>query len=69
LFLQNPKDSENILGLHSEIYPFSSHDAYPAISIKTEELSGAEEEEGPVPITFPGIKAEPEVSCVSVSML
>jgi hypothetical protein len=40
-----------------------------AISIKTEEFSDAEVVEGPVPIAFPGIKAEPEVSCVSVSML
>jgi hypothetical protein len=32
-------------------------------------FSDAEEEEDPVPLTFVGIKAEPEVSCVSMSML
>jgi hypothetical protein len=67
--LQNPTDFENIQSLHSEMCPASSHDAYPAISIKAEVLSDAEEEEDPVPITFVGVKAEPEVSCVSVSML
>jgi hypothetical protein len=67
--LQNPTDFEKMRGLHSEIYPVSSQDAYPAISIKAEKLSEAEEGEGPVPTTFPGIKAEPEVSSVSVSML
>jgi hypothetical protein len=34
--------------------------------MKAEELSDAEEEEYPVPIIFPKIKTEPEVSCVSV---
>jgi hypothetical protein len=32
-------------------------------------LSGVEEEEDPVPMIIPGIKVEPEVSCVSGSML
>jgi hypothetical protein len=40
-----------------------------AIIIKTEEFSDAEVVEGPVAITFPGIKDDPVVSCVSVSML
>jgi hypothetical protein len=48
--------------------PESSHDAYQVISVRAQILSDAEEEY-PVPLTFVGIKAEPEVSCVSVSML
>jgi uncharacterized Zn-finger protein len=47
--------------------PASSQDAYQAISVKAEILSDAEEKEFPHPITFLGIKTEPEVSCVSVS--
>jgi hypothetical protein len=34
-------------------------DASHAINIKVEEVSDAEEEEDPVPISFPKIKAEP----------
>jgi hypothetical protein len=34
------------------------------MNVKAEEVSDAEEEEDPVPITFPEIKAEPEVSCM-----
>jgi hypothetical protein len=49
--------------------PASSQDAYQAISIKAEVLSDAEAEEDPLAITSPGMKAEPEVSCVSLSML
>jgi hypothetical protein len=75
--LQNPTDSENVQGLCSEICPASSHAAYEAVSIKAEvlsdikaeELSDAEEEDYPVPVTLPGIKTEPEVSRVSMSML
>jgi hypothetical protein len=63
--LQNPTDLEKVQGLPSEICPASSHDAYPAVSIKAEIFSDAEEEEYPVPLTFVGIKVEPEVSCVS----
>jgi hypothetical protein len=65
--LQNLTDSENVRGLCTEIV--SSHDAYQAIRIKAEALSDVEEEEDRVPTTFPLIKAEPEVSCVSVSTL
>jgi hypothetical protein len=36
------------------------------INIKVEEVSGTEEEEGPVPISFPKIKAEPQVRCMSL---
>jgi hypothetical protein len=49
--------------------PGTYRDAYQPIRIKAEKMSDTEEENSPVPTTFPGIKAEPEVSCVSVSVL
>jgi hypothetical protein len=42
------------------------HAGVQAINIKVEELTDAEEEKCPMPITFPGIKVEDEVSCVCV---
>jgi hypothetical protein len=66
--LQNSTVFEEAQGVCSEICP-ASHDTSPAISIKAEKLSDTKEEEYPVPITFMGIKAEPEVSYVSVPML
>jgi hypothetical protein len=66
---QNPTNSENVRDLCTEICSAPSHDAYQAISIKAEVLSDGEEEEYPVPVIYPGIKAEPEVSCVSGYML
>jgi hypothetical protein len=47
----------------------TSGDGSQAINIKVEKLSDAEEEEGPVPISFPKIKAEPEVRCMSQYIL
>jgi hypothetical protein len=44
----------------------ASRDASQAINIKVEEVSDAEEDAGPVAITFPKIKAEPEVRCMSL---
>jgi hypothetical protein len=35
-----------------------------AMKVKAEEVSDAEEEENPVPITFPEIKGESEVRCM-----
>jgi hypothetical protein len=69
IVLQDLTDLEKVRSPHSEICPESSHDAYQAISIKVEKLSDAEDEEDPDPVTLPGIKLEPEVSCVSVSVL
>jgi hypothetical protein len=66
LILQNLADLEEVRGRCSEICPASSHDAYPAVSIKAEVFSDAEEEECPLPLTFSKIKATPEVSCGSV---
>jgi hypothetical protein len=69
--LQNPADMErlHLRDLCCEIYPSSSQDEYQAISIKAEVPSDAESEEDPLALTSPEIKAGPEVSCVSVSML
>jgi hypothetical protein len=44
----------------------TSGDASQAVRIKVEEVSDAVEEVGPVPITFPEIKTEPEVKCMSL---
>jgi hypothetical protein len=44
----------------------TSRDASQVINIKVEEVSDTEEEVGPVPITFPKIKVEPEVRCISL---
>jgi hypothetical protein len=44
----------------------TSGDASQPMNIKVEEVSDAEEEVGPVPITFPKIKTEPEVRCMSL---
>jgi hypothetical protein len=63
--LQDLVNLEKVRGLCSEICPTSSHDTYQAIIIKDEVFSDAEEEYS-IPITFPGMKVEPEVSCVSV---
>jgi hypothetical protein len=69
--LQNPADFKrvHVKGLCGEISQASSQDAYQAVSVKAEVPSDTQAEEDPLAITFPGgIKPEPEVSCVSVSM-
>jgi hypothetical protein len=53
-----------MLSPYGETYP-TSDDATQAKNIKAEEVSDAEEEEDPVPMTFTKIKAEAEVSCMS----
>jgi hypothetical protein len=63
--LQNLAELEKVRDLRSEMYPASSCDAYQAVNTKAEVFSDAEEVGYPVPLTFPGIKAEPEVSHVS----
>jgi hypothetical protein len=66
MILQNHTNSEmKVPDPSGETNPTSS-DASQAISIKVEEVSDAEEEAGPVPISFPKIKAEPEVRCMSL---
>ncbi|XP_023707399.1 uncharacterized protein LOC111864405 isoform X2 [Cryptotermes secundus] len=61
---ENCTNSENALvGPFGETYP-APHDANQVMNVKAEAVSYAEEEEDPVPITFPEMKAEPEVSCM-----
>jgi hypothetical protein len=56
--LQNSTNSENnLVGPYGET-------SDQARNVKAEKVSGAGEEEDPVPITFPEIKAESEVSSV-----
>jgi hypothetical protein len=51
-----------------EPYP-TSDDAKDANNRKAEELSDVYEEEDPLAITFPKMKAEPEVRCISLCPL
>jgi hypothetical protein len=68
LFLQNCTKLEEVTqGPCSQTYA-AYRDANQDTNIKAEEVSDIEVEEGPVPITFPEIKAEPEVSCMSLSV-
>jgi hypothetical protein len=63
--LQSYTYSENVLvSPHGETYP-ACHNGNQAMNRKAEEVSYAEEKQDPVPITFPEIKAEPEVSSVA----
>jgi hypothetical protein len=48
---------------HGETYP-ASHDAKQVMNVKVKGGLDVEVEDNPVPITFPEIKAEPEVSCI-----
>jgi hypothetical protein len=70
LDLQIPADSErvHVQGVCGEICPASSQVAHQAVSIKAEVPSDAEAGDDSGPIAFPGMKAEPEVSSVSVSI-
>jgi hypothetical protein len=63
---QNHTDLEKVRSLCNKMYATSSCDGYQAVTVKAEVFSDAEEEEYPVRKTFLGIKAEPEVSCVSI---
>jgi hypothetical protein len=51
------------VGPYGETYS-ASHDADQPMNVNMKEGSDVEVEEDPVPITFPEIKAEPEVSCM-----
>jgi hypothetical protein len=65
LILQNCTDLLKVeLGSCSEACLTSCHDGNEVIDIKVEEVVDREEEEDPLLITFPVIKAEHEVSSV-----
>jgi hypothetical protein len=53
----------------SETCPMSSHDGNQITDIKVEEASDTQEVEDPLLVTLPEIKAEHEVSCMSVYLL
>jgi hypothetical protein len=59
---------EDVPGSGTEARTTSSHDEIQTISIKDEEISDIEVEEDPLPISFPGIKAEHVVSCIASSL-
>jgi hypothetical protein len=63
--LQDLTGFEEVPGSDSEVCVASSHDVYQASSIKVEK-SDTEDEKDPGPVTFPAVKAEPEVSCVHI---
>jgi hypothetical protein len=66
MFLQNYTNvKKEVLGPFDEMYP-TSDDADEAMNMKVEEGSDIDEEEDPLAITFPKIKAEPEVSSMYV---
>jgi hypothetical protein len=70
LVLQNLTDSEKERVLCGDMSPAASQDVYQAISVIAGVLSDAEAQVDPLSVTLPGgIKAEPEVSSVSVSIL
>jgi hypothetical protein len=60
---------DDVAGSHGEAYASPCSDVHQAISIKVEEFSDVEDGEEPMPMTFIGIKAEHEVSCMSMSPL
>jgi hypothetical protein len=67
VFLQNCLESQkDVPNLRSEACALSSDDVDQAVNIKIEKCSDVEDAEDPVPITFTGIKAEHEVSSVSL---
>jgi hypothetical protein len=63
--LQDYMDLEKAaLGSCSETCPVSPHDADEAMDMKVEQVSGVEEGEDPLQITFRGINAELGVRCI-----
>jgi hypothetical protein len=66
MVLQDSMDSQrDVPGSHSEACA-SSLDGVQAVNIKVEEFSDIEDGEGPVPMTVVEIKAEHEVSFMSL---
>jgi hypothetical protein len=66
MVLQNHTNSEMEVQDPCDETDTTSHDTSHGVNIKVEEVSDAEEEADPVPISFPKIKAEPEVRCMSL---
>jgi hypothetical protein len=67
MLLQDSVDSQkDVPGLHSETCSSLSLSGVHAVNIKVEECSDDEDREDPVPVTVVEIKAEHEVSCMSL---
>jgi hypothetical protein len=66
LVLQNYTDLGNAVPGPCAETCATSHDATQAMNIKSEEVSDPGEQEDPVQITVLKIRAEPEVSCMSL---
>jgi hypothetical protein len=65
--LQNCSDIQKDLpGSHSEACESFSHIGAQAVNVKFEEFSDIDDRKDPVPMTVVGIKAEHEVSCMSL---
>lgn len=66
--LQDESDAEEDLpDFYEESCPLSSQDEYQVMTMKGEEVSDMQEEAVCVPIPWHAVKAECEVSCISVS--
>jgi hypothetical protein len=66
MVLQRYSNSEKVLvGPYGKTYP-ACHDGDQPMNIKAEEVSDAAEEDDPLPVVIQEIKAEPEVSCISL---
>jgi hypothetical protein len=66
MVLQNYTDTGNAVPGPCAETCTASHDATQAMNIKAEEVSDADEKRDPVRVTLPKMKAEPEVSCMSL---
>jgi hypothetical protein len=67
VLLQNCLESQQgVPDVRSESCALSSDDVDQAVNIKIETFSDAEDGEDSVPMTFVGIKAEHEVSCMAI---
>jgi hypothetical protein len=68
LALQDYMDLEKGVPVQYGETSLTSRDSNHAMNIKVEEDSDVKVDDDPVPITFPKIKAEPEVSCMHIHM-
>jgi hypothetical protein len=71
LVLQDcPHSQEDAPGSCTETCPTSSHNIFQTINIKVEEISDVEEEEeeDPLPISFPVVETEHKVRCFVSSL-
>jgi hypothetical protein len=70
MVLQNCLDSQkDVPGSHIESCASSYLNAVEVVNLKVEEYSDIEDRKDPMPITVVGIKAEHEVSCMSLCPL